>query len=103
MVVDKDVEKKLTELLVACNVTMFPRGIARALIAAGVTVDPNLKHCYQCKNFIGGGDWNLCCKVTHPTPNEKEQGLKFEFGHLCYKETNACDMFEENTNETENI
>jgi hypothetical protein len=41
-----------------------------------------------------GGDWNLCCKVTHPTPKEAEQGLKFNFGHLCYKDTNACDMFD---------
>ena len=94
MKIDKDIERKLTELLIACHVTMSPRGIARALISAGVTVDPNSKHCYQCKNFIGGGDWNLCCKVTHPTPKEAEQGLKFDLGHLCYKETNACDMFD---------
>ncbi len=99
MKIDKDVQQKLTELLVCCGVTWFPQGIARALIAAGVTVDPNLKHCYQCKNFMGGGDWDLCCKVDHPTPKEREQGLKFEFGYLCYKETNACDMFEEKDNE----
>ena len=95
MVVNKDVEQKLTELLIACHVTMSPRGVARALIAAGVTVDLNLKHCYQCKNFIGEGDWDLCCKVEHPTPKEREQGLNFEFGYLCYKETIACDAFEQ--------
>lgn len=81
MKIDKDVEKKLTELLIACHVTMHPRAVARALIAAGVTVDPNLKHCYQCKYFFGGGDFALCCSK------------KYE---LCYKETIACDKFKEN-------
>ena len=54
----------------------------------------NMKTCGQCKHFIGGGDWNLCCGIEHPTPKEKERGLKFLFGYLCYADTNACDMFE---------
>lgn len=54
----------------------------------------NMKTCGQCKHFIGGGDWNLCCGIEHPTPKEKEQGLKFLFGYLCYAETKACDMFD---------
>ena len=95
MQIDKDVEKKLTELLIACNVTMSPRGLARALISAGVTIDPNLKHCYQCKHFLDGLDWNLCCDISHPTPKEREEGKLFQFGHLCSKDTNACDAFEQ--------
>ena len=35
--------------------------------------------CSDCKNFIGAGDWNLCCKV--------DPGL-------CYRETKACEKFE---------
>ena len=87
-------ERKLTELLFQCGVTWHPKWLAQALIEAGVTVDPNSKHCYQCKHFIGGGDWNLCCSINHPTPKEKEQGLDFYWGHLCYEDTEACDMFE---------
>ena len=73
-------EDKLTELLVACGITWYPRALAQALIEAGVTIDPNSKHCYQCEHFIGSGDWNLCC------------GIK---GDLCYKNTVACDDFKE--------
>lgn len=80
MQIDKDVEKKLVELLIACGVTFCTVGKARTLISAGVTVDPNLKHCYQCKNFLSGGDWYLCCSKKYD---------------LCYKTTNACDMFDE--------
>lgn len=47
-----------------------------------------------CKHFIGGGDWNLCCTVRHPTPKEREMGKTFIFGHLCYEYTDACDMYE---------
>ena len=73
-------EQKLTKLLMACGITWNPKLVAQALIESGVTVNPSSKHCYQCKHFIGGGDWNLCCD------------LKYD---LCYKETNACDDFEE--------
>lgn len=54
-----------------------------------------MNKCGQCKYFLGYGDWNLCCSIFHPTPKEKEQGLLFPFGHLCYATTDACDMFEE--------
>lgn len=50
--------------------------------------------CGECKHFWGYGDWNLCCRVQHPTPKEKERGLTFPFGCLCYEDTVACDMFE---------
>ena len=50
--------------------------------------------CGTCEHFIGGGDWNLCCKVKHPTPKEQGKGMTFTFGHLCYKNTDACDMYE---------
>ena len=58
--------------------------------------------CKQCKHFIGGGDWNLCCAIEHPTAKEKEQGLTFLFGYLCYEDTRACDMFKENNDEYTN-
>ena len=56
--------------------------------------EPFKKTCGQCKHFIGMGDWNLCCYIEHPTPKEKEQGLLFPCGHLCYEDTEACDMFD---------
>ena len=40
--------------------------------------------CKDCANFIGGGDWNLCCKEHH-------EG--YTFGFLCYEDTDACDKF----------
>lgn len=49
--------------------------------------------CGQCSHFLGMGDWNLCCGIQHPTPKEKERGLTFPFGHLCYEDTPSCDMF----------
>ena len=73
-------EQKLTELLIACGVTWNPKFIAKSLIEAGVTLDLDRKHCYQCRHFLGGGDWGLCCDL--------------QYG-LCYKETNACEKFEE--------
>ena len=27
--------------------------------------------CGTCEHFIGGGDWNLCCDIPHPTPKER--------------------------------
>ncbi len=53
------------------------------------------KVCGNCAHYLGGGDWNLCCDVHHPTPMEKSFGLTFYAGHLCYEDTLACDMFEE--------
>lgn len=38
--------------------------------------------CKDCANFIGGGDWNLCCTV--------KQGY-----WLCYEDTKACEKFVE--------
>ena len=53
------------------------------------------KVCGNCVHFLGGGDWDLCCDVRHPTPREKSFGLMFYAGHLCYEDTLGCDMFEE--------
>lgn len=50
--------------------------------------------CGTCKHYIGCCDWNLCCDIPHPTPKEKEMGMTFIFGHLCYEDTSACDMYE---------
>ena len=44
------------------------------------------KTCKDCKKFIGGGDWNLCC-------TEKHEG--YPFGFLCYEDTRACEKFVE--------
>ena len=74
-----DSVRKLTELLIACNVTWNPKAVAETLLAAGVTLNPYSLHCYQCKHFLGGGDWCLCCD------------LKYD---LCYKSSNACSKFE---------
>lgn len=49
--------------------------------------------CGECVHYIGCGDWNLCCDIPHPT--EKERGMMFLCGHLCYEDTPACDMFKE--------
>lgn len=44
------------------------------------------KTCKDCANFIGGGDWNLCCTVNR--------------GYwLCYEDTAACEKFVEKRNE----
>lgn len=62
-----------------------------------------MNKCGTCEHYIGGGDWNLCCTIKHPTPKEQEKGTTFIFGHLCYEDTNACDMYalkgESNVNE----
>lgn len=54
------------------------------------------KVCGNCVHYFGGGDWNLCCDVHHPIPMGKSFGLTFYAGYLCYEDTLACDMFEEN-------
>lgn len=46
------------------------------------------KTCKDCTNFIGGGDWNLCCTVR--------QGY-----WLCYEDTEACEKFVEKGNNNE--
>jgi hypothetical protein len=61
-----------------------------------------MKTCGQCNHFIGMGDWNLCCDIEHPTPKEKERGLDFYWGHLCYEDTEACDVFEEDEDDKDN-
>lgn len=53
------------------------------------------KVCGNCAYYMGGGDWNLCCMIQHPTPSEQKAGATYPFGHLCYEDTVACDMFEE--------
>ena len=49
--------------------------------------DHNCKTCGQCKHYIGGGDWNLCCSKPH-------SAIEFPFGFLCYKHSQACEQFE---------
>ena len=44
------------------------------------------KTCKDCSNFIGLGDWNLCCK----NPPEDQVGW---YGFLCYEDTEACKNF----------
>ena len=46
------------------------------------------KTCVQCKNFIGAGDWNLCCK--NPPESAKDNWC----GFLCYEDTPACENFD---------
>ena len=57
-------------------------------------MEVSMNKCETCEHFTGAGDWNLCCNIPHPTPKEKEMGLEFYFGHICYKDTEACDMYE---------
>lgn len=40
--------------------------------------------CKDCVNFIGMGDWDLCCREEH-------EG--YPFGFLCYEDTLACEKF----------
>lgn len=49
--------------------------------------------CGNCAHYMGGGDWNLCCAIQHPTPSEKAAGVTYPVGHLCYEDTPACDAF----------
>lgn len=44
------------------------------------------KVCKNCDSFLGGGDWNLCCK----NPPEDQVGW---CGFLCYEDTPACENF----------
>lgn len=44
--------------------------------------------CKDCKYFIGGGDWNLCCS----NPPLSQAGWA---GFLCYSDTEACENFDE--------
>lgn len=53
------------------------------------------KICGNYTHYIGGGDWNLCCDIKHPTRWEKMVGVTYPFGHLCYENTPACDAFEQ--------
>lgn len=51
--------------------------------------------CKDCKYFIGGGDWNLCCS----NPPLNQVGWT---GFLCYPDTEACENFEERKEEENN-
>lgn len=42
--------------------------------------------CKHCDNFLGGGDWNLCCK----NPPESQASW---CGFLCYEDTPACENY----------
>lgn len=53
------------------------------------------KVCGNCAYYMGGGDWDLCCTIQHPTQGEQTAGVAYSFGHLCYEDTLACDMFKE--------
>ena len=44
------------------------------------------KTCKDCDNFLGGGDWNLCCK------NPPEDQVSW-CGFLCYEDTEVCQNF----------
>ena len=46
----------------------------------------NRKTCKDCDNFLGMGDWNLCCK------NPPEDRVSW-CGFLCYEDTEACQNF----------
>lgn len=46
------------------------------------------KKCKDCDNFLGGGDWNLCCK----NPPKSQVGW---LGHLCYENDPACENFKD--------
>lgn len=47
------------------------------------------KVCGTCVHFLNGGDWDLCCDLEH-------EG--YPCGFLCYRHTQACEMYEENMN-----
>lgn len=49
------------------------------------------KTCETCKNFIGGGDWGLCCKDP---PKSQISWC----GFLCYEDTPACENYKEEDN-----
>ena len=64
---------------------------ADAIIESGLVVNVNNEYtCKDCKYFLGGGDWNLCCSKPH-----EDEGW---MGWLCYEDTQACDEFEEKEN-----
>lgn len=41
--------------------------------------------CGNCKKFIGGGDWNLCCREHHEV---------YPLGFICYKDSGICEKYE---------
>lgn len=47
--------------------------------------EENNNVCANCENFIGGGDWGLCCKITYD---------------LCYENTKACDDFKQKSDKS---
>lgn len=49
-----------------------------------------MEKCGNCKFFIGGGDWSLCC--SNP-PEESKFNI---FGFLCYADSDICENFKPN-------
>jgi len=49
-------------------------------------LDREGKTCKDCANFLGLGDWDLCCKESH-------EG--YPFGFLCYEDTPICEKFKD--------
>lgn len=45
-------------------------------------------YCKDCEHFLGGGDWDLCCKNS---PKDQVGWC----GFLCYEGTPACENFKE--------
>lgn len=45
-----------------------------------------MNHCKDCQHFIGGGDWDLCCK----NPPKDQVGYR---GFLCYEDAPAFENF----------
>ena len=50
--------------------------------------------CKDCANFLGMGDWNLCCK----NPPKSQIGW---LGHLCYENDPACENFKAKDEESQ--
>lgn len=48
--------------------------------------------CKSCQNFLGMGDWDLCCSEHH-------EG--YPLGFLCYEDTKACEKFKRKEGEEE--
>ena len=46
---------------------------------------PAIVTCGNCKKFIGGGDWNICCREHHEV---------YPLGFICYKDSGICEKYE---------
>jgi hypothetical protein len=54
-------------------------------------MNAKIKTCKTCKNFLGGGDWDLCCKNP---PKDKISCC----GFLCYENTPTCKNYKSKSN-----